>query len=416
MNVLRSKYLLTEPHNVIENGAVLIDEGKIRFAGNFESIHNPESYPIMDLGDSALVPGFVNAHTHLELTHLRHRIEYNGDFTDWIRQVINAKKNWTEQEYASSVRDGITNSLEAGTTTVADITRTGLALGELTKSKIRKILFYELIDFNPDSAADTIEGFRKLISDVQCDDLLSLGIYPHAPYTVSAELYRESKKISEELGIRIATHIAETADEVEFLTGGTGRFASLLNDFGMLGDWKYPGLRPVNYLKNIGFLESGCILVHGNYLTEKEMDHIEKTKSHVIFCPRSHKYFRHTDHSFRKISDRGINVALGTDSLASNDSLSMLDEMKYVSDNHKEMKPHDIFYMGTIAGAAALGMKDRIGKLEPGFEADIAVIEFNDTGVSDIFDGIFSTESECVFTLVSGTICYDKYGISKEKA
>jgi len=414
MLLLKSKYLLKDPDSVIDNGAVLIDSGKIKFAGCASDISNHESCQIVDLGNSAIVPGLVNTHTHLELTHLHKCINYNGDFTDWIRQLLNIKKDWTESESLSSIRSGIKNSLESGTTTVADITRNGLALEELQKSKIRKTLFYELIDFDPDSAESTIDNFKNMIRKVKENDLLSIGIFPHAPYTVSKELYRECKRVSIEMDICIATHISETIDEANFLTRGAGNFVSLLRDFDMLNDWNPPGLRPVNYMNNIGFLENGCILVHCNYLTGEEVDHIEESNSTIVFCPRSHKYFRHKDHPFYMLGNRNINIALGTDSLASNDSLSILDEMKYIYTQHKTSKPQDILYMGTIAGATALRLKNKIGKLEEGYDADIAVIDFKNETVTNIYDGIFSQDSECVLTVVSGTICYDKHAVSRE--
>ena len=208
MLLLKSKYLLKDPYSVIDNGAVLIDDGKIKFAGRSDDINNHESYQIIDLGNSAIVPGFVNTHTHLELTHLHKCINYNGDFTDWIRQLVKARKDWSENDYLSSIRSGIKKSLESGTTTVADITRNGIALDELQKSRIRKKLFYELIDFNPDSVKSTIDIFKNMTNGIGQDDLLSIGIFPHAPYTVSEELYRECKRVSKELGISIATHIS----------------------------------------------------------------------------------------------------------------------------------------------------------------------------------------------------------------
>ncbi len=409
MYILRSKYLLKDPNNVIDNGAVLIDDsGKIKFAGQFKEIDDVNSCRTIDLGNSAIIPGFVNAHTHLELTHLHKCIKSNGNFTSWIRQLVDKKNDWIENEYALSVRDGIKSSLKSGTTTVVDITRNGIALTELLTSRIRKSIFFEIINFNPDTAEDSINDFKELITGINHDDLLSIGIFPHAPYTVSGRLYKGCKEVSEEFDIGIATHIAETKEEVEFLTRGTGHFVSLLNDFNMLKSWKHPGLSPINYLKNIGFLENGCILIHCNYITEEEINLIEKTKSNVVFCPRSHEYFLHDDHPFSILQNRDINIALGTDSLASNDTLSILDEMKFIRKHYRDLKPQDIFYMGTIAGAVALKMDDRIGRLYPGYYADIAVIEFNDTGIRNIYDGIYSQNSECILTMVSGDICYDK--------
>ncbi len=409
MYILRSKYLLKNPETVISNGAVLIaDNGKIEYAGPFTGINNYESFQVINLGNAVIIPGLVNTHTHLELTHLHKGINYNGIFTDWIRQLVDIKKHWTEKEYRLSIADGIKRSLEAGTTTVVDITRNGLALDELIKSKIRKTLFFEIIDFNPDNASNIIDNFKDRVDDITTNDLLSIGIFPHAPYTVSEELYKNCKNISNELGINIATHISETKDEVEFLTRGTGHFVSLLKDFDMLKNWTHPGLSPIDYLKNIGILKKECILIHCNFLTNNEIDLIEKSGSNVVFCPRSHKYFQHKDHPFLKLKDRKINIALGTDSLASNDSLSILDEMKFLKEHYNEVKAQEIFHMGTIAGAIALGMNDRIGRLEPGYNADIAVVESKEKYKSNIYDGIFSNNSECTLTIVSGKICYDK--------
>jgi len=414
MLLLRSKYLLTEPDTVIDNGAVLIDDGKIKFAGRFKDIDEPSSYETVDLGNSAIIPGLINAHTHLDLTHLHNRISCNGDFTDWIRQIIVAKKPWMEQEYVSSIREGITKSLEAGTTTVADLNRNGLALDELKKSKIRKVLFYELIDFNPDSAESTIGNYIGEINSIRKDELLSIGLFPHAPYTASKELYQRCKQVSEELGIHIATHVSETNDEVEFLTRGKGKFMSLLKDRDMLDNWRHPGLRPVAYLHNMGILNDSWLLVHCNYITEEEMEDIRRSGSSIVFCPRSHKYLGHKNHPFRKFIECGINVALGTDSLASNDSLSILDEMKFLYEKHKDVRPQDILYMGTAAGAVALRMENKIGRLEPGLEADITAIKLPEEKASNVYDGLLSQDSECIFTVVSGSVCYDKYGLRKE--
>ncbi|MCP4252941.1 MAG: amidohydrolase family protein, partial [Candidatus Scalindua sp.] len=172
MYILKSKYLLKDPDNVIDNGALLIDDGgRIKFAGQFNDLDGVDTYKTIDLGDSAIVPGFINTHTHLELTHLRNRLNNNDNFTDWIRQLVAIKKDWSEGEYALSVRDGIESSLISGTTTVVDITRNGIALNELLASNIRKLLFFEIINFDPDTAEGTIEDFKELISGISTDDL-----------------------------------------------------------------------------------------------------------------------------------------------------------------------------------------------------------------------------------------------------
>ncbi len=189
---------------------------------------------------------------------------------------------------------------------------------------------------------------------------------------------------------------------------------SLLKDRDMLDNWSHPGLRPVAYLHNMGILKDNWLLVHCNYITEEEMEDIRISGSSVVFCPRSHKFLGHQNHPFRKFMECGINVALGTDSLASNESLSILDEMKFLYENHKDVRPQDILYMGTAAGAVALRMENKVGKLEPGFEADITAIKLPEEKASNVYDGLLSKDSECIFTVVSGSVCYDKYGLRKE--
>ncbi len=162
MYILKSKYLLKDPDNVIDNGALLIDDGgKIKFAGLFSDIDNAGSYKTIDLGNYVIVPGLINTHTHLELTHLHKSLKGNGNFTDWIRALVAIKKDWSENEYALSIQDGIENSLESGTTTVVDITRNGIALNELLASNIRKLLFLSIINFDPDTAEDTIKNLKS---------------------------------------------------------------------------------------------------------------------------------------------------------------------------------------------------------------------------------------------------------------
>jgi len=406
--VLSARYLLTGPNTIIDNGAVVIGNGKIIFAGGFKDFDGQEGAKIIDLGNSAIIPGLINAHTHLELSRLKGCINYNGNFADWVKQIIEAKKKWEENEYRLSIREGIARSIEAGTTTIADITRNSYAFDELINSKLRKFVFYELIDFNPSTAEDTLENFKKIISGIENTPLLSIGMSPHAPYTVSRELYKRCSVVSGELDIKIATHLSESMDEIEFLTNGTGSLAGLLESRGMLNSWKHPGVRPITYLSKMGVLNNSWLLIHCNYITVEEIADIKKSNSSVVFCPGSHKFFGHRGHPFRKYIDHGINVALGTDSLASNETLSILDEMKSLYEEYKDLKPQSILHMGTIAGAIALGLEDKIGRVGPGFDADITVIKLPEERSGNIYDEIFSRGSECIFTVVSGSICYDK--------
>ncbi|MBI4008017.1 MAG: amidohydrolase family protein [Planctomycetes bacterium] len=434
MFILRAKYLLPVPEKAIENGALAIKESKIVAVGKYPDIHRDPPMagcPVIDLGESVILPGLINSHTHLELTSLHGTIKPTKSFTNWIMKVVRARLSWGEGKLNNSVQNGITMSMESGTTTLADISTTGHAFQKLKCSPLRKTIFHEVIDFNPSTAETTAQGAREKITGFPCDNLLTIGISPHAPYTVSEELYRKCLELSRELNIPICTHIAETKDEIEFLVRGSGSLASLLRAQNMLDESASgghpPGLLPVEYLNNVGFLKKGRggvtspLLIHCNYLSDKEISIIKESGASVVFCPRSHKFFGHENHPFRELLSKGVNVALGTDSLASNSSLSILDEMRFLYEHHPDLKPQQILSMTTINGAMALGLEDKVGRLEEGFEADITVIDvqgsnpphppFVKGGNGGIYERLFGQASRNILTIVAGQVCYDRHGV-----
>ncbi len=414
MFILRAKYLLSTPEKLIENGALVIDESKIVDADKYPDIHRERSYPVIDLGESVILPGLINAHTHLELTSLHGSIKPTKSFTNWITKVVRTRLSWSDEALNNSVQNGITMSLESGTTTLADVSATGHSFQKLRDSPLRKTVLHEVIDFNPATAKTTIQSAREKINSLHYNNLFTAGISPHAPYTASDELYRKCSTLSRELNIPICTHIAETKDEIEFLTNGSGGFVSLLKAQNMLDEhWHPPGLLPVEYLNNIGALKDKWILIHCNYLSNKEISIIKESGSSVVFCPRSHQFFGHEKHPFRDLLAKGINVALGTDSLASNSSLSILDEMRFLYERHPDLKPQQILSMATINGAMALGIEDKVGRLWEGFEADITVIELPKGHKVNIYERLFDPASRNVLTVVAGQVCYNKYNSIK---
>ena len=170
----------------------------------------------------------------------------------------------------------------------------------------------------------------------------------------------------------------------------------------------------MSILKARGMLKKQPLLVHCNYISDKDIALIQRADASAVYCPRSHNFFGHKDHPFKKLMHKGVNVAIGTDSLASNDSLSVLDEMKFVYNNVKNILPETIIAMGTINGANALRLGDKIGELAEGRYADISIIELPkitlQTGNnSNVYKGVLNADSENIFTMVSGVTCYDKY-------
>lgn len=407
MIIVKAKYLITNPEHCIENGAVAVNGTKIYRIGTFEEIKALTNVDkIIDLGNAVILPGLINIHTHLDLTNLHNRIKPTSNFTHWVFQIIGARIRWKDEDYISSIEKGINLCMESGTTTVADIANTEYSFSVLKKSPLRKVVYKEVIDLNPDHAKDVLKKTQTELSTIITDDLLSIGLSPHAPYSVSKELYQAIAQFAVETDTPVCTHIAETLDEIEFLTKGTGSFPTFLRQIRAMPDnWQPPGLTPIQYLNEAGILNDRPLLIHCNYVTDEEISLIKSSGASVAFCPRSHHFFGHTNHPFQKLLDAGINVGLGTDSLASNNSLSVLDAMKFLSLHHS-IPPTTLLAMSTINGAKALGLESKTGQIKEGFEADLCGVHLSDTHTENIYSQLLDTASKNIFTMVAGNICY----------
>ncbi|HHT9108472.1 MAG TPA: amidohydrolase family protein [Candidatus Wunengus sp. YC63] len=407
MIIVKAKHLITNPEHCIENGAVAVNGTKIYRIGTFEEIKALANVDkIIDLGNAVILPGLINIHTHLDLTNLHNRIKPTSNFTHWVFQIVGARIRWREEDYISSIEKGINLCMESGTTTVADIANTGYSFSVLKKSPLRKVVYKEVIDLNPDHAKDVLKKTQSELSAITKDDLLSTGLSPHAPYSVSRELYQAIAPFAVETDTPVCTHIAETRDEIEFLTKGTGSFPAFLKQLRAMPDnWQPPGLTPIHYLNEIGILRNHPLLIHCNYVTDEEISVIKFSGASVAFCPRSHHFFGHANHPFQKLLDAGINVGLGTDSLASNDSLSILDEMKFLSLRHS-ISPKSLLTMATTNGAKALGLESKTGQIKEGLEADLCGIRLPNAHAGNIYNQLLDATSKNIFTMIAGNICY----------
>ena len=401
----RARYVLAESDLLLTDAAVAVsDQGRISRVEPWNNRARAPQTQVIDWGSAILMPGLVNAHAHLELTRLAGKLTEFTSFTDWIRKLVSGRGRFTPEEYVASTSEGARMAVASGTTLVGDISASGSSQEALENEKIRKVVFEEVVGFRPDRVQAALARLEMRLTRIEPDALLHLGVSPHAPYSLSAELFQASAASAARLDLPVATHVAETPAEVEFLEKGTGEFREMLTDFGVLpADWSPPGVAPVVYLEELGVLERPAVLIHCNYLDDDSMKRILRSDSSVVYCPRSHAFFGHEPHPVRKLLDLGINVALGTDSLASNDSLSMLDEIRFLCDRRKDLKPEEIFRMATLNGAAALGYGGVLGRLRRGYWADLTVLEVPETTaprnlVSQILEGAGS----CIATVVRG--------------
>ncbi len=421
--ILHAKYLLSSSNELIENGAVRVVGSEIADVGNFDSVKHGKTDEIRDFGDAVILPGFVNAHTHLELTNLHGRVErtdslpdwlmglmsYRGRVPGWLRRVLRqvGYRYWGRKLVERSTAKGIAMSLAGGATTVADITNSGWSVSPLKRNPIRKLVFYEAIGFDTKHLSHLVTNISAKLNATQPDSLLNIGISPHAPYSVSAELYRECVKIAQERNLHLCTHLAETQEELEFLSSGTGAFFDMLTKLGIsVADWQPPNQTPVEYMHALGVLECRPLLAHCNYLTASDIQLLQNSNANVVFCPRSHNYFHHRSHPFEKLLHAGVTVALGTDSLVSNDSLSMLDELKFLHCTQNHIPPEKLLEMAALQGAHALQLDTSIGALRRDWQADIIAVEIP-VGQEHPTERILADESRVVFTMVAGITCYN---------
>lgn len=410
-SVHRAKYVLAEPDLLLSNAAVHIsDPGRI---SRVEPWHDPPSTPgieLMDWGAAVIMPGLINAHAHLELTSLQGQLTGFSSFTDWISQLIDRRRLWTREQFLDSARDGARAALSSGTTLVGDVTSSGFAWEAACGSNLRHVVFQEAIGLSPAHADQVVSQLQSLLDGAPPDPLLLHGISPHAPYSVSPELYQRLAGIARGRQLLLATHVAETKAEIQFLETGAGEFKNFLDARGILPDqWRPPELAPIAYLDSLGVLGQSCVLIHCNYLDPASIRRIANSHSSVVYCPRSHDFFGHDPHPARQLWDSGINVALGTDSLASNGSLSMLDEMRYLFRTRRDLKPEEIFRSATLNGAAALRFGGVLGRLRRGYWADLTVLEIPESlGPRQLLTHILEGAGECIATIVQGKVAWSK--------
>lgn len=356
----------------IESGAVRIVDGVIAEVGPARAMPRAD----LDLGDVVLLPAFVNAHTHLELSGLRHAVPFRGSFTQWIRDLrAVTPRERDEPGRRRATLAGIDESRRAGVLSVADIGwgQTSLDAWSDAGEGVRGYL--ELFGMGPRRES----GWRSQVALREGASAgADLGLSPHAPYSVDAPVYRETLALARARGWPLTTHLAETREEAQFLRDGTGPFRELLESWGLWdGSFSPPGCSPVQYARQLGLLDVPTILAHVNDVDEDDIDRLARSRASVAYCPRTHAFFEHDPHSYRRMLDRGVNVCLGTDSLASTDTLSILDEIRFVRRRDAEINDARLIAMGTLNGARAMAREAEMGSIEPGKRADLVAVRLD---------------------------------------
>jgi cytosine/adenosine deaminase-related metal-dependent hydrolase len=372
--LIRAKYVATMAGPVLEDAAVVVEgDGRIGAVGAGGDWSGSGNRTI-ELGDVLILPGLVNAHTHLELTALG-QLPRPANLVDWILALRErAMAELSEPaRIADSMARGVRDCLRFGVTAVGDITlNPAVTRPVLSASALRGVSFGEVLGMAGRSAQMAGRIAAAVERTSEREDLRA-GIEPHAPYSLDLNGYRRCVEEARRHGMPIATHLAETRDEAEFLARHRGEFRRLWE---ALGGWEEGVSRaaggPIFAMNQLGLLHhEPAVLAHVNYVDEEEMAILAGGRASVVYCPRTHAYFGHPPHPFEEMLAAGVNVALGTDSAASSPDLNLMEDLRLVHRTYPGVPVETVLGMGTARGARALGMGDRIGTIEAGKWADL---------------------------------------------
>ena len=382
--IYRARVVVTMDGPPIENGAVAISENRIFDVGSFGKIKARNSGEIVDLGEQALLPGLINTHCHLDYTCLRGKIAPQKSFTDWIRAINAAKASLSEEDYVPSINEGFAEAKRFGTTTIANLTAYPELISKIDEP-IRTWWFAELIDIrSPDRANEIVDLAIESLKSKK-----NWGLAPHALFTASPNLFHRCEEIARRENILLTTHLAESREEMSMFCDGSGPLYEFIKETGRPMDdcgHETPLERFVGRLGDASL--PNWIVAHLNELSESDFDLLARStrKFHVVHSPRSHGYFAHSPFPFERLHALGFNICLGTDSLASNENLSLFAEMRAFQRNEPNVSPRKIFEMVTVNAARALNQQNALGRIRPGFHVDLTSIPCS--GSTNLFEEI----------------------------
>lgn len=417
--IFRAPYVLPIDSPLIIDGAVKIKGSKIIGISSFSDIQKTRKDKLIYLPGCLIMPGFVNAHTHLELSCLKGITKERYSFPKWVLEVIDAKKKLSEKDYEKSIESGILESIKGGITTFGDITGTGLSPKIMEKLGVRGVAFHETIGFKE---KDAVNAFYELCMKVAIfktlllkkNRLIDIGISPHSTYSVSPYLFKLSSGLAKRLKLSVSIHLAETEEEVRFLKKGNGPFKTLLlklNSFDK--KWKAPVSSPLKYLHNMNVFTSKTSVVHFNFFDNEDLKIAKKLKTKVILCPKSNnEWFERKTSPLMACLQNSIHVSIGTDSLASNNCYNMFDEMRMLKSFNPSICSEKILQIATLGGAFCLGLKNKTGSLTPGKFADFIAVKIPEKiKPENLTEFLVREKKEACLSVINGFAVYNPLSI-----
>lgn len=404
---LAARYVFPVEGPPIPDGLVTIEGGHIVSVESAQGRHAD-----LDLGNVAITPGFVNAHTHLELSPLPVRADRPDGTEDqvaWLRRVIDQRRAARAGSLDEAVGRNLAETIAAGTTFVADTTSAGLSWEAIAAASVRAVVFAEILGLKRERGLQTSDDAWNWISRVgpeqQVAGCARPGLSPHAPYSTAGWLYHRAAGSR----LPLSTHLAELPAELELLEHRQGPLRTFLEEIGAWDEeWEPIGPRPGDYVRRGELRKADWLIAHGTYFDPSEFWQLrpeaapDDQRVAVAYCPRTHARFGHAPHPFRAMLERGVIVCLGTDSLASSPSLSILDEMRFLYQRDPSLNGALLLTMATLFGAWALRAETTTGSLKPGKSADLALIALPDREAADPHELLLQSEEPVLSTVFEG--------------
>ena len=400
VTVYRARKVYRSDGSLLDDGAVVCRNGRIAAVEKWPEVRASRAENV-DLGEVLLLPGLVNAHTHLRLTHLKGKIAPSKDFVGWLGKIAVRSKLSRRATIQRAIAAGARELLQGGVTTAVEIDVDGLSAETLRSSPLRLLFAHELISFDPAQAEQAASRLLEMAAQLDAEPLRrEHGIAPHAPYSVNRELWEAlSKRLkarqvgdlsnsgtqhsglstqdyprqADSLSYLLTTHMAESADEIEMFTEGRGRMVRWLRMFGVLPrGWRAPHCSPIAFLEDTGILVTPGIAAHCAFADDADAERLARHGWTVAFCPGTHEYFSRPPYPLERFRRAGIAVCVATDSAASNTGLSMMEEMQRLARQFPNLSAAEIVAAATTIPVQAIGWGKDIGRIEIGCCADLS--------------------------------------------
>ena len=407
MIAYQCRTLVTMDGTPIDNGVFVVKGSRFVRTGKAPEVLRNHTGKVVDLGEVTVMPGLINAHCHLDYTLMRGAILTAQSFSRWVKRINALKRSLTDNDYLRATQLGFEELRKNGTTTVLNVVSTPQIFPLLPTPKIRAWFFLELIDVRPRPWIEEHVFGSWLFLSGNGERLGGLGLSPHAPYTASAKMYEVALECSRSLNLLITTHVAESTEEYTMFAECSGELYDFLKQLGRpMTDCG--STSPLRHLIENRLISSECIVAHLNELDDRDLEILSRPdwrNLQIVHCPKSHSFLHHKRFPLEALRQRGLNISLGTDSLASNDSLNLFSEMRTAKKTYDSLSAQDLVEMVTIRPARALKLELELGRIAPGYLADSIAIPFKGSA-SEVFEAIIHHRGTIKWMMVNGQVLH----------